>query len=390
MVERTMKTAIVKMRRSILHGNGLQLEVGTEQQQQQACQELPSVINASPTMALIVFRLDHIVNGEYYNGVTVVADEEGASGAVSTAVSARMVFLTADAAGLLPPQEIIVPDPADAARGLDPIAMRRWKLKKFSTVLIVSTAADPPYIGLIDKIWRDATAKPNPSTNQYETSDFHLEGLQRQELRGSRYQLPGERKVREERQSQRQVRGAESHQQGLLRAALVAVSQHRIWAIRVLQLSSDVEATSVKGDAQNGLLSLEGFLQKCKVHWLDLDSDPPERYFIHKGSLIRCREPGFVAQGFLWCNNKLQPQLHENDKRAYKLNDDWGDKATMKIVHRMKSHYEREARKLQERNQRVKEKYARLYQQKANGEISSIPSDDGEEPGKEQQQQQSS
>jgi hypothetical protein len=28
-------------------------------------------------MFWIVFRLDRIVNGEYYNGVTVLADEEG-------------------------------------------------------------------------------------------------------------------------------------------------------------------------------------------------------------------------------------------------------------------------------------------------------------------------
>jgi hypothetical protein len=73
-------------------------------------------------------------------------------------------------------------------------------------------------------------------------------------------------------------------------------------------------------------------LRLTQMHWLDLDSEPLERFAIHKGCLIRCREPGFVVQGFLWCNNKLRPQLHKDDKRAYRLTGDWGDKATMKIV----------------------------------------------------------
>jgi hypothetical protein len=43
---------------------------------------------------------------------------------------------------LMPLQEIMVPDAADAAGGLDPTAVRRWRLKKFTTVLIVGACRD--------------------------------------------------------------------------------------------------------------------------------------------------------------------------------------------------------------------------------------------------------
>jgi hypothetical protein len=50
----------------------------------------------------------------------------------------------------------------------------------------------------------------------------------------------------------------------------------------------------------------------------------------------------------------------------------------------MRSHYEKEMHKLQAHNQRVQERFAHLYQQKAKGEISEIPSDDGDDFDKQQ------
>jgi hypothetical protein len=47
---------------------------------------------------------------------------------------------------------------------------------------------------------------------------------------------------------------------------------------------------------------------------------------------MRTREPGFVVQGFLWCNSRDKPQFHPDDKRVMKLDGEWPDKATQDIV----------------------------------------------------------
>lgn len=68
------------------------------------------------------------------------------------------------------------------------------------------------------------------------------------------------------------------------------------------------------------------------VHWVGLQDPPPEKYRIHGHRLIRVREPGFVVQGFLWCNSKHESQLDNKYKRAYSLDKAWGDKDTIDIV----------------------------------------------------------
>jgi hypothetical protein len=47
---------------------------------------------------------------------------------------------------------------------------------------------------------------------------------------------------------------------------------------------------------------------------------------------MRSREPGFVVQGFLWCNARDRPQFHPDDKHVMPLDREWPDQATQDIV----------------------------------------------------------
>lgn len=69
-----------------------------------------------------------------------------------------------------------------------------------------------------------------------------------------------------------------------------------------------------------------------QVHWLGPRDKPPERYTIHRSRLICTREPGFVVQGFLWCNNRAKAQFAAQYKRAFPLDGSWNDAETAKIV----------------------------------------------------------
>jgi hypothetical protein len=69
-----------------------------------------------------------------------------------------------------------------------------------------------------------------------------------------------------------------------------------------------------------------------QLHWLGLKEQPPERYAIYNGRLMRTREPGFVVQGFLWCGARDEPQYDPLNKRVKPLDGDWPDKATQDIV----------------------------------------------------------
>lgn len=71
---------------------------------------------------------------------------------------------------------------------------------------------------------------------------------------------------------------------------------------------------------------------QLQMHWLGLRGSPPERYTVHHNKLIRTREPGFVVQGFLWCEKKSKTQLAPEHKRVFPLDGSWPDAETAKIV----------------------------------------------------------
>uniref|UniRef100_A0A383WPB5 BAH domain-containing protein n=1 Tax=Tetradesmus obliquus TaxID=3088 RepID=A0A383WPB5_TETOB len=271
--------------------------------------------------------LENIVKGEYYDHVRVLRYHDKPDSSHE---------------GHKRCKEIEVPDAADAAAHQDASdAIRKYRLTRLTPVLIVSSPTEPPYLGLVDKIWLKRDAKPVAGQQDtFCTGDFSLEcywfyrarevpetaweGVKRKKYKGAEYSFSKKKKLRQEEFCERQ-----------------------------LLFSSHNTLHDYPDDA--GLLSLEGFLQTCTLHWLGLREPPPERYAIAKGRLMRTREPGFVVQGFLWCAARDAPQLHPDDKRVMPLDGEWPDQATQDIVASMRKRYKRTAAAMQERNRLLKE-----------------------------------
>ncbi|KAF6251668.1 hypothetical protein COO60DRAFT_1704663 [Scenedesmus sp. NREL 46B-D3] len=277
--------------------------------------------------------LENMVNGEYYDHVRVLQYDDKADSSHKDHIRCK---------------EIDVPDAADAAaHKVASDAIRSYRVARLTPVLIVSSPGEPPYLGLVDKasssstIWLKREAKPVPGhKDTYRTGDFSLEcywfyrprevpeaawaGVKRQPYSGAQFSFSKKKKPRQEEHCERQ-----------------------------LLFSSHNTLHDYPDDA--GLLSLEGFLQTCTLHWLGLREPAPERYAIHRGRLMRTREPGFVVQGFLWCNARDKLQFHPDDKRVVPLDGEWPDKATQDIVAVMRKRYKRTAAAMQDRNKLLQE-----------------------------------
>lgn len=272
--------------------------------------------------------LQNIVEGEYYNAVKVIEEQEDNS-----------------QEGYARCKVIEVPDSADAAEKQDPSDIRKYEVKTHSIVMIIAEPDTAPYIGLVEKIWRDKCKKPLEGLpDTYTTSDFMLEcywfyrpgevpetawqGMQkRKNFKGAQFAFSKRGKPQLEKKSPRQLLFSSHH-------------------------------TKHDYPDSNGLLSLEGFLQTCeRVNWIGLDEPLPVRYRIHGSKLIKVLAPGFVVQGFLWCNGKDDPQLDDRYKRAYGLDQDWGDVATMTIVREMVRKSQRRLELLANQNQKIINKY---------------------------------
>lgn len=72
-------------------------------------------------------------------------------------------------------------------------------------------------------------------------------------------------------------------------------------------------------------------LCSAKVHWPAPKEPPPKRYAIHGGKLLVEQEPGFVVDGFLFCNVKTK-QLFQTGQKIYRLDEAWKDRETLAIV----------------------------------------------------------
>eukprot|EP00882_Tetradesmus_deserticola_P006302 GHRQ01006631.1.p1 GENE.GHRQ01006631.1~~GHRQ01006631.1.p1 ORF type:complete len:232 (+),score=97.50 GHRQ01006631.1:353-1048(+) len=184
--------------------------------------------------------LENIVHGEYFDHVRVLQYHDKADSSHK---------------GYKRCKEIEVPDAADAAdaaarRGSSG-AIRKYLVSRLTPVLILSSAGEPPYLGLVDKIWLKREAKPVAGhTDTYRTTDFSLEcywfyrprevpeaawaGVQRTAYSGAQFRFSKKKKLRQEEHCERQ-----------------------------LLFSSHNTLHDYPDDA--GLLSLEGFLQTCTV-----------------------------------------------------------------------------------------------------------------------------
>lgn len=260
-------------------------------------------------------------------------------------------------------KSILVPDTQEAATGKGPGVCRTYKVQRYSTILITSEPTTPPYIGLVDKVFRKRAAKKVRDANGkavYRLQDFGVHAFWfyrptevpaaawrsltrlRSYTKGcAGYKLPDKARLQQEDVSERQV------------------------------LFSSHHTLHDYPDAK-GIQALDGLLQDCKVHWLGSTLPEVPRLEVHGSTLVSVQEPGFVVRGFLWCGGKNEQQLDADQKEAFKLEGKWHNRETREIVSVMCAEYKKQHEALIARNRAVLE---RFHAAKA-AKQQTIPSDD--------------